>query len=159
MPTAQGEDEDGELEDEIFQRELAAMAKYGSDEEADEGGAGGSAAGPSSFAALRSRLAAEGRLPTAGGGDEDEEDEDDAEEEGGEDLDPEVAAQARAEVQRLLEEYYRLDAEGHVGGMPTRFRYRAVPAEDFGLGVEEILRLEDRQLNQVVGLKALAPYR
>ena len=36
--------------------------------------------------------------------------------------DPEAAAHARAEVQRLLEEYFKLDYEDVVGGIPTRFR-------------------------------------
>jgi hypothetical protein len=34
-----------------------------------------------------------------------------------------------------------------------------VAPDSFGLSVEEILALEDRELNQVVGLKKLAPYR
>ena len=32
-------------------------------------------------------------------------------------------AKERAEVQRLLEEYYKLDYEDYVGGVKTRFRY------------------------------------
>lgn len=31
--------------------------------------------------------------------------------------------------------------------------------DSFGLAVEDILGLEDKDLNQVVGLKKLAPYR
>ena len=155
--------------------------------------------------------------------DEDEEEEEEGDEEGEEEEeggDPEAAARARSEVQRLLEEYYRLNYEDVVGGIPTRFRwagwggdgrdwwagravawvgpfcemplsagmrrlaqpcpavpgmcpapcmacapalsacrYKEVPADTFGLGVEEILAMDDKELNQVVGLKTLAPYR
>ncbi|GIL71939.1 hypothetical protein Vretimale_611 [Volvox reticuliferus] len=82
--------------------------------------------------------------------------------EGGEEAmapDSEAAAQQRAELQRLLEEYYKLDYEDNVGGIKTRFRYKEVPASTFGLSVDEILRLDDKALNQVVGIKRLAPYR
>lgn len=35
-------------------------------------------------------------------------------------------AEKRAEVQKLLEEYYALDYEDTVGGLRTRFRYKEV---------------------------------
>lgn len=54
--------------------------------------------------------------------DEDKDGDGDGDEEGG-GADPEAAAKARAEVQRLLEEYYKLDYEDVVGGVPTRFRW------------------------------------
>ncbi|EFJ52328.1 hypothetical protein VOLCADRAFT_102989 [Volvox carteri f. nagariensis] len=73
--------------------------------------------------------------------------------------DPEVVAKQRAELQRLLEDYYKLDYEDVVGGIKTRFRYKEVPASTFGLSVDEILRLDDKTLNQVVGIKRMAPYR
>lgn len=34
-----------------------------------------------------------------------------------------------------------------------------MPASTFGLSVDEILRLDDQKLSQVVGIKRLAPYR
>ncbi|PSC75398.1 KRI1-like protein [Micractinium conductrix] len=140
---------DDDLEDELFEKELEAMAKYGSDDE-----------DPKSFAALHKRLAAQRREEAAAGGEEDKEDEEDEEdEEDGAAADPEAAARARAEVQRLLEEYYKLDYEDVVGGVPTRFRYKEVQPDSFGLEVEDILALEDKELNSVVGLKRLAPYR
>ncbi|CAG9461343.1 unnamed protein product [Pedinophyceae sp. YPF-701] len=72
----------------------------------------------------------------------------------------EHAAEQRAEMQRLLEEYYRLDYEDVIGGgIKTRFRYREVEANDYGLSLQELLETEDRVLNQVVGLAKLAPYR
>lgn len=40
--------------------------------------------------------------------------------------DPEVVARQRADLQRLLEEYYKLDYEDNIGGVKTRFRYKEV---------------------------------
>jgi protein KRI1 len=45
------------------------------------------------------------------------------------------------------------------GTIKTKFRYRGVPAADFGLDTDTILRAPDKMLNQFVGLKKLAPYR
>lgn len=45
------------------------------------------------------------------------------------------------------------------GGLRTRFAYTAVPPDDFGLGVDELLAAEDADLNRYVGLRKLAPYR
>jgi protein KRI1 len=67
---------------------------------------------------------------------------------------------ARSDIKRLLEEYHKLDYEDHVGGIPTRFRYKEVQPENYGLSIEEILMMDDKELNQVVGLKKVAaPYR
>ena len=98
---------------------LAALATD-DEQEADNGhdadkavqgssdGAGGSWAapddedGPLTFKALRARLREAGQV-------------------GREDV-----ARTRAEMQQLLEEYYKLDYEDHVGGVYTRFRYDAL---------------------------------
>ena len=58
-----------------------------------------------------------------------------------------------------MEEYYALDCEDFVAGLPCRFRYKAVAADRYGLKTEEVLALSDKELNQVVSLKKLAPYR
>ena len=42
--------------------------------------------------------------------------------------------------------------------MPTRFKYRQVEPENYGLGTGEILLAEDSELNKVVGLSKLAAY-
>lgn len=43
--------------------------------------------------------------------------------------------------------------------MPTRFRYTPVAKTPFGLSASEILLADDKDLNEYVGLKKLAPYR
>ena len=65
----------------------------------------------------------------------------------------------RNAVSKLLSEYDRLDYEDDIGGLKTRFHYRSVGREDYGLSTDEILRLNDKELNQLVGLKRMAPYR
>jgi hypothetical protein len=45
------------------------------------------------------------------------------------------------------------------GKLKTRFKYTTVPKEDYGLTPEEILLLDDRQLNKMVSMKHLRPYR
>lgn len=62
-------------------------------------------------------------------------------------------------VSKLLAEYDKLDYEDDIGGLKTRFHYRTVAKEDYGLSTDEILRLNDKELNQLVGLKRMAPYR
>ncbi|KAK9809843.1 hypothetical protein WJX72_000250 [[Myrmecia] bisecta] len=71
----------------------------------------------------------------------------------------EATARERSEVQRILEEYHKLDCEDHIGDLACRFHYKSVPAADYGLQVEDIMSLSDKDLNQVVGMKRLAPYR
>jgi protein KRI1 len=43
--------------------------------------------------------------------------------------------------------------------MPTHFRYVPVVKTQFGLSASEILLADDKDLNEYVGLKKLAPYR
>ena len=38
-------------------------------------------------------------------------------------------------------------------------RYRSVPRAEYGLSTADILKLQDKELNQVIGLKRIAPYR
>ena len=43
--------------------------------------------------------------------------------------------------------------------MPTHFRYVPVTMTQYGLSASEILLADDKDLNEYVGLKKLAPYR
>ncbi|KAI9105939.1 KRI1-like family C-terminal-domain-containing protein [Phlyctochytrium arcticum] len=62
-------------------------------------------------------------------------------------------------LEEYLEEYYQLDYEDMIGDMPTRFKYRKVDSESYGLKPDEILEAEDADLNELIGLKKLAPFR
>ncbi len=46
-----------------------------------------------------------------------------------------------------------------IGDLPTRFKYAKSAPADFGLSPVEILLATDEELNGLVGLKHLAPYR
>lgn len=59
----------------------------------------------------------------------------------------------------FLEEYYKLDYEDTIGDLKTKFHYRQVPANRYGLSPEEILVMDNKELNQYVPIKKLAPYR
>lgn len=155
MAAAFGDDyydaEDDDIADAQFEKELADMAEYPSDDEAAPTG---------SFAAVHAKVSKQLKKK---GGAEESESEDDGGLEGDEDEDGEGgagAAAAREDVKRLIEEYHKLDYEDYVGGVPTRFRYKEVEPETYGLSIAEILALDDKELNQVMGLKRVAaPYR
>merc|ERR1712070_400724 len=60
--------------------------------------------------------------------------------------------------EKVQEELYKLDYEDIVAGMPTRFKYREVESNDYGLTTQEILYARDTTLKQFVSLKKMAPY-
>lgn len=62
-------------------------------------------------------------------------------------------------LNKELDEYYKLDYEDTIGDLKTRFKYRPVNAKRYGLKSKEVLWLDDKDLNQLVPLKKLAPYR
>ncbi|KAH6763146.1 hypothetical protein C2S52_020579 [Perilla frutescens var. hirtella] len=62
-------------------------------------------------------------------------------------------------MEQFLEVYYKLDYEDTIGDLKTRFKYKPVKPKRYGLATEEVLTLDDKELNQYVSLKKLAPYR
>lgn len=61
--------------------------------------------------------------------------------------------------EKMKDELYKLDYEDIIAGMPTRFKYRSVPKNDYGLSTKEILFAKDATLKSFVSLKKMAPYR
>ncbi|PRQ41511.1 putative KRR1 interacting protein [Rosa chinensis] len=95
-------------------------------------------------------------------GDEDEEGEGEGEEEklseeGKQDKKRKLAILERAKKE-MLDEYYKLDYEDTIGDLKTRFRYAKIKPNRFGLTTAEVLVMDEKELNQYVSLKKLAPY-
>ena len=71
-----------------------------------------------------------------------------------------VGTELESKVRKKVEEeLYKLDYEDLVAGMPTRFKYKEVKPNNYGLSTEEILSARDSTLRQFVSLKKMAPYR
>ena len=68
-------------------------------------------------------------------------------------------ADRKQRARELMDEYYNLGYEDMIGDTPTRFKYASVPKDSYGLSAVEILLADDADLNNVVGLKQLQPYR
>ncbi|KAF8396888.1 hypothetical protein HHK36_018523 [Tetracentron sinense] len=70
-----------------------------------------------------------------------------------------ISLREKVSLDNELEEYYKLDYEDTIGDLKTRFKYTSVPSKRYGLSAEEVLMMDDKELNQYVSLKNLAPYR
>eukprot|EP00977_Amphora_coffeiformis_P018046 scaffold6120_cov162-Amphora_coffeaeformis.AAC.3 len=100
------------------------------------------------------------------GGDDNEDDDDEWNDEGNYEGEEGGAYEEEEETElekkiksKMEDDLYKLDYEDIVAGMPTRFKYRQVEPNDYGLTTEEILFARDTTLKQFVSLKKMAPYR
>eukprot|EP00249_Psilotum_nudum_P021202 c28017_g1_i1 orf=39-2042(+) len=60
---------------------------------------------------------------------------------------------------KQLGEYYKLDYEDMIGNLPTRFKYRQIKQNTYGLSTFDILLADDKDLNEYISLKKLATFR
>jgi len=59
----------------------------------------------------------------------------------------------------MMDEYYGIDYGDTIGDMKTRFKYAQTKPNKFCMSAPEILLMDDKELNQHVPLKKLAPYQ
>ncbi|KAL0928347.1 hypothetical protein M5K25_000224 [Dendrobium thyrsiflorum] len=59
-----------------------------------------------------------------------------------------ISLREKVELDKELDEYYKLDYKGNIGDLKTRFKYRFIPADSYGLQTEEILIANAKDLNQ-----------
>ncbi|CAG5019979.1 unnamed protein product [Parnassius apollo] len=73
---------------------------------------------------------------------------------------PKFVPEEEKSYDQFMEEYYKMDCEDIIGGdLPTRFKYREVVPNDYGLSIEEILLADDKELTQWVPLKKIVKHR
>ncbi|KAK9124419.1 hypothetical protein Sjap_014021 [Stephania japonica] len=61
-------------------------------------------------------------------------------------------------LESLQEACDALHYEDEIGDVKTRFKYRSVPSQRYGLNAAEVLTMDEKELNQYVPLKKLATY-
>jgi len=67
---------------------------------------------------------------------------------------------AEGNVADAMDEYFQLDYEDIIGGdLPTRFKYRKVEKNSYGLTPQDLLNKSDQELNRVIPLKKLRTYK
>ena len=75
------------------------------------------------------------------------------------DMDDNKTTMEKERLQKYTDEYFQLDYEDLIQDLPVRFKYAQVESNDYSLKLEEILQAEDEQLNELISLKKLAPFR
>jgi protein KRI1 len=91
--------------------------------------------------------------------DEDDENEEEVGDYGDDEILPPESKVEQKLRSKMQEELYKLDYEDIISGMPTRFKYRSVEPNRYGLSTREILLASDTTLKTFVSLKKMAPYR
>lgn len=66
--------------------------------------------------------------------------------------------QLEEELEKKTDEYWRLHYHKIAGGVRTRFKYRPVNVEKFGMTDEDILSRDDRTLNMIAPMNCYASY-
>jgi protein KRI1 len=69
-----------------------------------------------------------------------------------------TAQELEAQLEEKMDEYWRLHYHTVAGGVRTRFKYRDVNQERFGLNDEDILMMDDRTLNMIAPFNSYATY-
>merc|ERR1712232_446286 len=70
------------------------------------------------------------------------------------------ADEEEKKLDEYMDEYFKMDYEDIIGGdLPTRFKYTQVPARTYGMTPEFILQKTDTELQELLPLKAIAPFR
>ncbi|KAI3848903.1 hypothetical protein MKX03_030190 [Papaver bracteatum] len=145
------DDEDGDIEKPDFDKEDELL---GLPKDWDVCGTG------DGFTAVRERVL-KSKAGTEDVEDEehDDDDEDDRKpEEGKRKRKRKLSLRERVDLLKELDEYHKLDYEGKIGDLKTRFKYAQVPPLRFGLSGKEVINMDDKELNQYVPLKKIAPY-
>ncbi|KAI3880594.1 hypothetical protein MKW92_020083 [Papaver armeniacum] len=159
------DDEDGDIEKPDFDKEDELL---GLPKDWDVCGIG------DGFAAVRERvLKSKAGIEDVEGEEHGDDDDDDAGDNDGNESDleeeekPEEGKRKRKRKLSLREkvalfkefdEYHKLDYEGRIGDLKTRFKYAQVPPLRFRLSAKEIINMDDKELIQYVPLKKIAPY-
>ncbi|PVF96620.1 Krr1-domain-containing protein [Serendipita vermifera] len=62
-------------------------------------------------------------------------------------------------IDKYMDEIYGLEFNDMVGDLATRFKYTTVPANSYALDPVEILMASDKELNEYMSIKRIAPYK
>lgn len=72
-------------------------------------------------------------------------------------LDPALIKEVAA-AKKELNEVYDLDFEDILGDQKVKFKYKTVKAHDYGIPLQQVLAMPNKELSSMVSMKKLAPY-